>query len=1618
MLRKKEVDEIISKKAEELNRQQIGPDEFRQFVVSHLEQFRKEGNVKDLCSWLENLKCPDIVRAVAVECLGKIAAPSTVPVISEASKRDPCPEVREICIKIVLIIPKRAQAREKFNQACDLLWNLKSDDAVQVFNEIPSIELDGPYAGLSRGLIVYAQGHFENALPEFNSVVADYPWFSDTFIHLGQTYRQLGVENKGNSFPYFQSSIDCFEKAIGLEPRYFFPYIGMARTYLNIMGTPQLEGNEGEREKALSQAERCIKKVLELVPENPDVLMVKATILSNKASSKSDPEKSNLLEDANALVDKVLLSENAYASTLSYAWGFKAKALIGTKSRKYKEAEQFCLEALELGGKDTDRYIFRLLQDAQKNQGKTREAEKTCRGWCDLYPDDPWAYANLGNVLKKRNPEEALVYLTKAYEISREEENEGVINFITPHIANILFERTNYFSALDIINKAPERTLKHPNTKRLRQKIEEKISNRREKSTEVCVEIEEKLKTLTKESPNFIDELNNLHIQLTEESKSDPYNSRIWTDLGRIENERGNFPKAIKFYERALELIDPKDVFSQAITRLNYAIALKNLGEIDEAISQLKQGLSQSIGSIKKAIERELNDAKAKQKSKKKKVRESVRFRNNYTGQIEVHHLDDLKDFVGTLSKELPIGGKLNEIGNEAFFLRAATGVGKTVTIPMHLFLKIWEKRPKDKTPQVFVVEPRIPIAVDETRHMNEIYQEFLLQKEAITTICSHPSVSKNKKDEVSKKIRSVFQIPYSSKNDFSVTLQQLNSFSLPEELVERIYGIYLRRERTDSNQGPFGSITSLGAINFAAPVVFVTTGIFEKRSYEDGFDPQIHRVIIDEAHITLERNPGVEIALGLCRRRGVTVDFMSATVDWGSLKEDLGVKPVDCSEQRYEIEYRNCIGKLEDVIENLIGRYLIKREDISEKLKEWDKKEPPDKRSVGMLIVVNSHLSEHSDTLKFQNKIRSNPEFKDIEVLRLASPVIRDPIQRQEFKERMNAIEQSNGRYVIIATNVVEMGITYPSLDFVVTMDTEYMNVVREAGITLELMPLGLNALKQRAGRCGRKRPGMCFITKEYNEGEGAWYTKLPDNQLTDLSPKPIKYPLMSANLQKLAFLSCMENIQDDSLIEWLRSLKLPSRLEQLSERIKNLKDEREQLREKGLADNAGLTKLGREILKYVGVEDLDFARMAALCDDWKIRPLIIATSALSEFSLDDILHQHTYLPEDRIAKLSIIEKLGPRNELGINPEEIMQVLNSNRSLEDLKENLQGIGVEPYYMSEILSLVKAGYHPRLLEEIVGPKPDILNFDNKMEDYEKAYDNWKDAENLNKDFLHLQKEVVTLDSNSELLALYDIVSYFFNKYHYLFEGKIPLYQYQKAEMTFQKEADDLGLKKHTLKSAIETILKLFEYLDEKIPVRKREVKPDLKPSADELKKLFTYYMFSLSKEQEISALENIYRLAVKFYDPINGRSNLRLNKKVIKELADEFNINMQDLSIIFRRVIQPAWDRYLEDWKSLNFLEYHPFLPPLRPDTRSKVYNHIVMFGYGQERVLRRGGFGYVGEIDRNGRKLHLELNSSRSPLILQGNKIKVLCRTKPGIRPDGKEFLTLTHITYLEEVR
>ncbi|MEC3978175.1 helicase-related protein [Amycolatopsis sp. H20-H5] len=480
---------------------------------------------------------------------------------------------------------------------------------------------------------------------------------------------------------------------------------------------------------------------------------------------------------------------------------------------------------------------------------------------------------------------------------------------------------------------------------------------------------------------------------------------------------------------------------------------------------------------------------------------------------------------------KLTIVEHLQHMGRDPFFLVAATGLGKTVAVPIHVLVRLMESIGADPGPQprVWVVEPRIPIAVDQAQFMNSLWKKYL-------------SVKKER--------------------------------ALPPL---------------------FGSISSRGKSNPDAPIKFVTTGIFELMAKGEELTPARDRVIIDEAHVTVEQNAGVELGIALARKAGVPVDYMSATVDTTSISEDLYVRDiVRADKQRYVVWKHNLLQPLRDALPQLIMETLLKPDTSSAYFPRRNGYQQTDDviaavsesdRSHGMLAIVNSFAGENSDVKRLASIIQK--VAPDLPILQLAGEVVRDERRSAEFERKLRHIEQEKKNYIILATSVVEMGITFPTLDFVVTMDSGYDQETIGDQTFPVVAPLGVNSLLQRIGRVGRRRPGIAYISREV----GADYADLDDDELNrnGLQYEAISFPLAAAPLTDLAYYACRH--EWDDLGQWVAGLGLPSRLHENADRLVYLQDQIEMFEGLGIAADARITPFGVHMERWIGQTDLAYA-------------------------------------------------------------------------------------------------------------------------------------------------------------------------------------------------------------------------------------------------------------------------------------------------------------------------------------------------------------------------------------------------------------------------------------------
>jgi hypothetical protein len=136
------------------------------------------------------------------------------------------------------------------------------------------------------------------------------------------------------------------------------------------------------------------------------------------------------------------------------------------------------------------------------------------------------------------------------------------------------------------------------------------------------------------------------------------------------------------------------------------------------------------------------------------------------------------------------------------------------------------------------------------------------------------------------------------------------------------------------------------------------------------------------------------------------------------------------------------------------------------------------------------------------------------------------------------------------------------------------------------------VNALYQRIGRAGRVRPGMAFIARDF----GASYTTLDDEALAaGLTVAPIRYPLAKGSFLKLALYSFREQMPERELRQRITALNLPSRIQDNEDLWRRFLAERSRLQRIGIAIGDKLSGAGAESLRFIGLDDMDFAVLLA---------------------------------------------------------------------------------------------------------------------------------------------------------------------------------------------------------------------------------------------------------------------------------------------------------------------------------------------------------------------------------------------------------------------------------------
>jgi ATP-dependent helicase HrpA len=260
--------------------------------------------------------------------------------------------------------------------------------------------------------------------------------------------------------------------------------------------------------------------------------------------------------------------------------------------------------------------------------------------------------------------------------------------------------------------------------------------------------------------------------------------------------------------------------------------------------------------------------------------------------------------------------------------------------------------------------------------------------------------------------------------------------------------------------------------------IKFMTDGILLAETQRDRTLRQYDVLIIDEAH---ERSLNIDFLLGylhqlLEKRKDLRVVISSATLDAGRFSEFYRNAPVVQVEGRtYPVEDHYLPGSEDEELRYHVARAV-----------EWI----TDFDDGGDLLVFLPGEREIRDCAK----LLEGRGFPNTEVL----PVF----ARLSLAQQQRVFQSSERRRIVLATNVAETSLTIPGIVYVV--DTGLARISRfnpgRQVQRLQIEQISQASARQRRGRCGRLRDGVCVRLYDEFELEAAPEFTDPEIQRSSL--------------------------------------------------------------------------------------------------------------------------------------------------------------------------------------------------------------------------------------------------------------------------------------------------------------------------------------------------------------------------------------------------------------------------------------------------------------------------------------------------------------------------------------
>ncbi|QDV30154.1 ATP-dependent RNA helicase HrpB [Planctopirus ephydatiae] len=299
-----------------------------------------------------------------------------------------------------------------------------------------------------------------------------------------------------------------------------------------------------------------------------------------------------------------------------------------------------------------------------------------------------------------------------------------------------------------------------------------------------------------------------------------------------------------------------------------------------------------------------------------------------------------------------------------------------------------------------------------------------------------------------------------------------------PRRIAARSVAMRLSEElRAPLGQAVGYKVRFQEAVGAESYIKLMTDGILLAEIQSDPHLRRYDTIIIDEAH---ERSLNIDFLLGylkrlLTQRKDLKVIITSATIDAERFSQHFAVdgKPapiIEASGRSYPVEilYRPILSKGDAAEDNDIDMQQAIVEAVQEATSQGF-------GDILVFLPTEREIHETAKILRGGERAASHREILPL-YARLSAAE----------QQRVFQVSQSQRR-IILATNVAESSLTVPGIRYVIDTGTVRLSRYspRSKIQRLPIEPVSQASANQRAGRCGRVGPGICY--RLYDEADFA---------------------------------------------------------------------------------------------------------------------------------------------------------------------------------------------------------------------------------------------------------------------------------------------------------------------------------------------------------------------------------------------------------------------------------------------------------------------------------------------------------------------------------------------------